>query len=80
MVLGYSLGERVHIDWWRVITDLERAELSHAKVAEAVGMSKGWVAYLKDSPGAEPRHSIGVRLLQLWVRQTGMPYHDAPER
>ncbi|MFT3720405.1 hypothetical protein [Pseudorhodoferax sp.] len=59
------------MDWWRVITDLERAGVPHSVVAVEVGRSKGWVANLKNIYGTEPRFHDGMLLLGLWHDRVG---------
>lgn len=59
------------IDWWQVITDLERAEVSHERIAAECLRSKGWVDNLKNTPGTEPRFHDGAVLLGLWATYCG---------
>jgi len=77
-VLAFALGVRARVDWWQVITDLERCQVSHPQIAAAVGRAWGWPNYLKDSPGAEPRFADGVVLVQLWVAHTRRPVGEIP--
>ena len=59
------------IDWWRVITDLERAGISHERVAAECVRSKAWVANIKNCPNAEPRFHDGMILLRIWQQWVG---------
>lgn len=65
-------------DWFRVITHLERSGYTQRDIAARLGMSKGWVIHLKDSPGAEPRCDDGLALLDLWCDAMDKPLCDAP--
>ena len=60
------------VDWWQVITDLERRGVSHSRIAVEVGRSKTWVNDLKNIPDTEPRFHDGMLLLGLWRETTGM--------
>lgn len=73
---GFTLGERVH--WWRVIADLERAGVSQAKIAATLRRSVGWVDYVKNSPGADPKTFEGDALRRLWALHTGCPLDEVP--
>lgn len=59
------------IDWWQVITDLERAEVSHRRIAAECLRWNGWVANLKNTPNTEPRFHDGMMLLGLWKQHCG---------
>lgn len=67
------------VDWFRVIVNLERCGYTIRDVAEQVGMSKGWVEHLKNSPGAEPRYDDGNILLDLWCDAMDKPLCEAPQ-
>lgn len=62
---------RTRIDWWQVISDLERAGISHERVASECMRSKGWVAKFKTCPDTEPRFHDGTLLLALWEQHVG---------
>ncbi len=66
------------IDWFRVITHLERSGYTIRSLADRVGLSKGWVEHLKNSPGAEPRFAKGEVLLLLWCDAMDKPWCDVP--
>jgi hypothetical protein len=61
-----------------VVYELSRAGCGPATVAKAVGRSTAWVDYLRNSPGARPKHDEGDMLLQLWVQHTGKARDEAP--
>jgi hypothetical protein len=50
------------IDWFRVITDLERV-YSLAQIGRAVNLDA--VTVWRYKGGAEPKHSVGVALLDM---------------
>jgi len=58
------------VDWWRVITDLERAQWSHERLAAECLRSKGWVDGVKNGQ-SEPRFHDGLILLKIWSDVTG---------
>lgn len=69
----------MQIDWFRLITDLERAGFTHTKIARQLVASKSTITYWKQ--GAEPRYCDGERLIRLWElvtrkTQDELPYVD----
>lgn len=66
------------IDWFMVIVDLERCGMSWRDVGKQMGMSKGWVEHLKNSPGSSPRHDDGEALIELWCDATSKAHSEAP--
>lgn len=66
------------IDWFRVLDDLRRHGLPNAQVAKRIGVPTttllGW------KQGAEPKHTDGELLLDLWVGITGSNRHQAPRQ
>lgn len=66
------------VDWWRVITDLERAGCSHSRIASEVLRGKAWVDGLKNVPGYQPKHGDGEVVIELWCRYTGHPRDNLP--
>lgn len=64
------------IDWFRVITDLERASYSHTSIASVCGVAKRTIGGWKQ--GSEPRYSDGDRLLLLWSAVTRKGREAAP--
>ncbi len=69
---------RPRIDWWQVITDLGRAEISHERIAAECLRSKGWVDNLKNTPGTEPRFHDGMIVLALWQEHCGKEGAEPP--
>lgn len=67
------------VDWWRVITDLERAGCSHSRIAAEVLRGKGWVDGLKNMPGYQPKHADGETVIVLWCKFTGKTRADLPK-
>lgn len=53
------------IDWWRILTDINRAGVTVSEAAERTGIPRTTILGYKNS-GAEPRHSDGERILALW--------------
>lgn len=66
------------VDWWRVVTDLQRAGYSTDRIAAECLRSVGWVDGLKNR-AAEPRFADGMQLLGLWADVAGMDVADAPK-
>lgn len=62
-------AQELRIDWFQVITGLNRAGYSPQSVADAIGVARttllGW------KQGAEPRYSEGERLVVFWCQITG---------
>ncbi len=54
------------VDWFRVVSDLERSGLTQAQIGDAIGRSAATVNNLKSIPGTEPRFDVGMQLLGLW--------------
>lgn len=70
-----------HIDWFRVIVDLERSGLTQAEIGEYCGRSQNQVSAYKSIPNTEPRFHVGMLMLELWAQRTGKtpvawPYLD----
>lgn len=57
------------IEWFRVISDLERSGMTQAQIGAAVGRSQNSINQYK-SAGLEPRFHIGMLLLGLWFERT----------
>ena len=55
-------------DWFRVITDLTRKNLTTQQIADELGVSKSAVLGWKS--GSEPRHGHGEALIALWCLAT----------
>jgi hypothetical protein len=67
----------VHVDWFRVLADLQYAGCSNSGVAACLNIPAGTLRGWKE--GSEPRHCDGVRLVSLWSEVTGKPREAAPE-
>jgi hypothetical protein len=66
------------IDWFRVVTDLERSGLSLEQIGSAIGRSKTQVIAYKAIEGTEPRFGVGMLLLGLWQERCGDKVSLAP--
>ena len=66
----------MQIDWFRLITDLERAGFTHDKIARQLVASRSSIFYWKT--GSEPRYSDGERLIRLWALVTHKTQEDLP--
>lgn len=66
----------MQVDWFRVITDIERTGMTQQKIARHVIASKSTVAYWKQ--GNEPRYCDGERLIRLWELVTKRSADDLP--
>lgn len=64
------------MDWFRVITDLQRHGYGFRSIGVAISSGKstvrGWYS------GASPSYEQGERLLCLWSSVTGKPLADVP--
>lgn len=74
MLIELAKDER--IDWFRVITDLERAGYPHNAIAVYVGVGKRTVGGWKQ--GASPKTEDGLRLIGLWSLVTKNGRESAP--
>ncbi|MGQ4630519.1 hypothetical protein [Raoultella ornithinolytica] len=63
-------------DWFRVITDLTRKNLTTQQIADELGVSKSAVLGWKS--GSEPRHGHGEALIALWCLATGSDRKKLP--
>jgi hypothetical protein len=66
----------VHVDWFRVLADLQYAGCSNSEAALFLNIPLSTLRGWKD--GSEPRHCDGVRLVSLWAEIIGKPREDAP--
>lgn len=69
-----TLAERV--DWFQVLTDLQRAGVPGASVAQHLRVPHSTVHGWKQ--GAEPKHVDGELLIDLWIGLTGRNRHQVP--
>ncbi|ECA5825998.1 XRE family transcriptional regulator [Salmonella enterica subsp. enterica serovar Hvittingfoss] len=63
-----SLEVKVKIDWFSVISDLERTGMTQREIADYIGVSKSTVNSWKQYN--EPRYGSGAALLDLWKSKT----------
>lgn len=61
-------GVKVKIDWFSVISDLERTGMTQREIADYIGVSKSTVNSWKQYN--EPRYGSGAALLDLWRSKT----------
>lgn len=61
----FSQEPGVRVDWFAVITELERERISIAELAKRCVVSRGTISYWKS--GGEPKHSDGQSLLLLYA-------------
>lgn len=66
----------MHVDWFRVISDIERSGMTHREIARHLHAACSTIAYWKQ--GAEPRYSDGERLVRLWELVTHRHPSDLP--
>lgn len=64
-------------DWFRVITDLTRKNLTTQQIADELGVSKSAVLGWKS--GSEPRHGHGEALIALWCLATSSDRKNSPQ-
>ena len=65
------------VDWFQVLTDLQRQGLPSNQVANVIGVPHSTVIGWKNQ-GAEPKFADGDRLVDLWVGVTGRNRHQVP--
>jgi len=70
---------RERVDWWQVVTDLERRGISHERVAAECLRSKSWVDCVKNGQ-SEPRFHDGLIVLSLWAHAIGRPLEERPRQ
>lgn len=68
----------MRVDWFRVLTDLQRAGYSLATLQELTGISRSTLGRYRC--GAEPRHADGEQLLAFWCQVQGRERYEAPQR
>ncbi|WP_158785130.1 hypothetical protein [Pantoea sp. BAV 3049] len=66
----------MQVDWFRVITDLERAGMTQQAIARHLVAAKSSVIYWKQ--GSEPRYCDGERLIRLWELVTKKNQDELP--
>lgn len=72
-----KLAHDQHVDWPRLVSDLQGAGHSLDAIGKSIGANKGrvkaWVLI-----EAQPRHDDGERLLALWCKVLTRLRTDAP--
>ena len=69
--------KRADTDWFKVICDLSKSELTLQAMADIIKVPKPTIVGWKQ--GAEPKHSDGERLIKLWCNVTGGNREDLPK-
>lgn len=69
--------KKLLVDWFRIITDLERAGYRHVDMAAAVGAGKSTVVGWKN--GSQPAFDEGDSLINLWCCVTAKQRSDVPK-
>lgn len=59
----------MQVDWFRVIVELEQAEVSMRAMSVEADVALGTIAYWKN--GGEPKFRNGQMLINLYMRRTG---------
>lgn len=72
----HRLQTTTRVDWFGVLTDLNRRGLTTVTIAQLVTAPRATVLGWKQ--GAEPNHADGERLVGLWVRITGNARESVP--
>ncbi|HAO3757762.1 TPA: helix-turn-helix transcriptional regulator [Salmonella enterica] len=65
-----------YVDWFLIVTDLERSGLTQREIAKCVGVAKSTINSWKYR--CEPGFSNGNLLLDLWSERTHKAVRDAP--
>lgn len=72
----------VVVDWWLVITELQRAGWSHERVAGACECDRSTITKIANDHeyGAprDPQYRLGVRILALWMDVLDRTAKDIP--
>lgn len=66
------------IDWFKVITELQKNRLSMKQQSRSIGVSARTIANWRD--GVEPKFSDGKRLIKLWCLSTTKNESELPVR
>lgn len=68
---------RYRVDWFQIITDLERSGYRHQDMAAAVGAGKSTLVGWKR--GSRPAYDEGERLIELWCSVTTNSRDSVPK-
>ena len=70
--------QRPSVSWWHVIVMLERHGYTHGAIAAAIGSARANVENWKNR--AEPKHTDGELLIELWCNVTQQDRSELPTR
>ncbi|UYZ82791.1 hypothetical protein MTZ49_09215 [Entomomonas sp. E2T0] len=70
------MSKRCDTDWFRVICDLNKFNLSLQAISNIIQVPKPTIVGWKQ--GAEPKHGDGEKLVKLWCSVTGGSRTDLP--
>lgn len=76
MVDNKDAGKKLLVDWFRIITDLERHGYRHQDIAVSVGAGKSTVVGWKN--GSRPAFDEGDSLINLWCSVLKKERIDVP--
>ncbi|CNE99931.1 TPA: hypothetical protein PXM11_000477 [Yersinia enterocolitica] len=66
----------MQIDWFQVITDVERSGMTQQQIAKGIRVAKATLFGWKQ--GSNPRYDDGEALIRLWELVTDKNLHDLP--
>ncbi|ADZ41840.1 TPA: transcriptional regulator [Yersinia enterocolitica] len=66
----------MQIDWFQVITDVERSGMTQQQIAKGIHVAKATLFGWKQ--GSNPRYDDGEALIRLWELVTDKNLHDLP--
>ncbi|CNK10076.1 TPA: hypothetical protein PXJ75_002881 [Yersinia enterocolitica] len=66
----------MQIDWFQVITDVERSGMTQQQIAKGIRVAKATLFGWKQ--GSNPRYDDGEALIRLWELVTDKNPHDLP--
>lgn len=68
---------KVRVDWFRVLIDLEQRGFHPQVVSDAINVARSTILGWRNSH-AEPGHTDGERIIDLWCRVTGRARINLP--
>ncbi|VEI61600.1 hypothetical protein [Serratia rubidaea] len=66
----------MHVDWFKIITDVERSGMTQRVIANHLDVAPSTVFYWKQ--GNQPRYTEGEALIRLWELVTEREGHQVP--
>ncbi|QGH62727.1 hypothetical protein [Serratia proteamaculans] len=66
----------MHVDWFRIITEVERSGMTQRVIANHLAVAPSTVFYWKQ--GNQPRYAEGEALIRLWELVTEHEAHQLP--